>query len=153
MKYTLQNEIDIGGFSERWACYFVLPINAGEHTRRHKATDDELSMIVGKAFRTLAATMANYKHDAYVRPPTTPPEGWDAKANPEWHYLVEDFNAMIRIVEEVMFLRIPKAVFKIAIMKTQYNTDHYCLLPRGGDLINPDPSLHGPIKKLLPFGS
>lgn len=149
MNYTLQHELDSGGFGERWACLFVVPMNAVEHTRGKKATPVESSIIIGEAFRTLAVSMSNYKHDKYVRPKKTPPIGWDSKANPEWHYLVEDMDALIKICCIAMKTDIDVKRYKIAIMRTQYNTSHYCLLVDNDLLINPDPSLTGPIVKYM----
>ena len=147
LTYTEQKDFDDGQFGTMWGCAFAGPINCCEYTLQRKAIDDELSLIIGKSFRTIAASMCNYKNDLYVRPKRKPPTGWGSKANPEWHYLVEDWNKLIVICEKVMKVKLDKSRFKIAIMKNQYKINHYCILADGDTLINPDPDLYGPIIK------
>lgn len=148
--FSTQSRMDFKEFGKMWACAFCGPINCSEYILGRIATEREIDIIVGRAFRTGAALMANYKHDKFVRPKgQKQPIGWGEKANPEWHYLIEEWPEFVTMVEKIMRVTISRAMFKIAIMKTQYNTTHYCILVDDKILINPDPSLHGPIKKVL----
>lgn len=149
MIYTLQKVLDDNHLGERWGCFYCGPINMCEHTRGVTATRAERMMILGEAVSTNAISHSNYKHDLYIRPKKTPPAGWDTKANPEWHYLVEEYKAFFRIVCTAMDVNVDPRRFKLAVMRTQYGGIHYCVLADGDLLINPDESLHGTIEKLL----
>lgn len=150
MVYTEQNEIDFLGLAALWACTFTGFINAGEHSRGRKASQDELDRIVGRCFRYRLAAMANYKSHSTVLPRLKELPGWSEYANPEWHYLVEKREEILAVVAYVLGVEINPADYRVAIMKTQYGTEHYCLLI-GDLLINPDPNLHGEIIRTTEF--
>jgi hypothetical protein len=151
MTYTIQSELDNQLLGARWGCYFMGPINAAEYQIRRKAFETELDQIVGHAFRKRYATMANYKNDVNVRPPHEELPGWDEVANPEWHYLVEQYNSMLASVGRIMRVAIDRDRFEVAVMRLSSGGTHYCIRADKTLLINPDPSLSGRIKKYIPF--
>lgn len=150
MIYTIQKELDNQFLGARWGCYFTGPINAGEHTAGRKATQTELDIIVGRAFRARYAYMANYKNDLTVRPRQEEISGWDQAANPEWHYLVDNYGELIRLVSKVLRVWINPMQFEIVVMKVSAG-NHYGIRAEKRIVINPDPKLDGRIMKYIPF--
>lgn len=152
MDYTEQLELDKMGLGERWGCTFTGFPNVFEHALRRKAEEWEIDQVVGAAFRGGFAGMANYKHHDYgVDNDLPPPEGWDAKANPEWGYYVKSRLYLFAACTKIFKKRVDHMRYHVAIMKTQYGTRHYCVLAPRDELINPDPSLEGPIIETRPF--
>ena len=151
MTYTIQADLDSTGLAARWACTFCGFINAAEYTRQRIATQSELDRVIGRAFRERYAAMANYKNDATVSPPVPDLKGWDSVANPEWHYLVEKRRQLFAITALIMDTDMDPDRFRVAIMKTQYGTNHYCVLADDQELINPDPNLFGDIIRTTEF--
>lgn len=151
MEYTLQRHLDFVGIGERWGCTYVGPINVIEWIRKEPMTEEELDTIIGHCFRRRFAAMANYKNCKCVHPRLPEPKGWDEIDNPEWGYWVEQRLKYARYLELKFDLRIQYEKFKVAIMRTQHMTKHYCIQVVGGPLINPDPDLKGPIIETRPF--
>ncbi len=151
MTYTIQADLDRTGLGERWGCTFTGFINVAEYTRRRIATQTELDRIIGRAFRDKYAVMANYKNDATVSPPEQELSGWGVVANPEWHYLVRERRQLCAITALIMDTDIEPERFQVAIMMTQYDTEHYCIMADDQELINPDPNLFGDIIRMTAF--
>lgn len=149
--YTLQKHIDHLELGERWACTYCGPINVMEHVTGEQMTEPELDEIVGHCFRRRFADMANYIDHAKQDKTAADCTSWDDKDNPEWHYWVKKRAEFLRYLEFRFRTRIPYDLFKVAIMKTQHGTNHYCILINTGKLINPDPSLKGPIIEKRPL--
>lgn len=148
MTYTEQAELDDMGLAARWACTFTGPINAGEHTAKRKAAEKELSLIIGRAFRIRAALMCNYKdHDAFYPPYPDDLQGWDENANPEMHYFVKQWLALVYIVEASMDISIDVTRYETGIVKVYTNAkktktgNHYIIRADSSQEIDPDPSL------------
>ncbi len=150
-KYTIQEELDYLEFGARWGCRTTNFINAAEHSAKRKATERELDIIVGRAFRGGVVKMCNYKHHDYgIDNDLEPPKGWSPRANPEWHWWVKKQRALLHIVTTTMNTAVSVERYQTAIMTTPYG-NHYCILAPGGELINPDPNLEGTISKTLPL--
>ncbi len=150
MEYTVQSRLDNMPFGARWGCYFTGPINAAEYVSQRQATETEIDLIVGRAFRRRLAFMANYKNDATVRPRIKEAPGWGPGANPEWHYLVDDYQGLVHIVQLTMCTAIDPERFELAVMSVSAG-NHYCIRADKSLLINPDPSLMGNITRYIPF--
>lgn len=149
--YTLQKAIDHLKLGERWACTFTGPINVMEHIRGGRMTEEELDEIIGHCFRRRFADMANYPDHAVPDKTADDCITWDDVDDPEWHYWVRERKKFLSYLEIRFKTRIPYEFFKVAIMKTQHGTHHYCIQMNTGRLINPDPSLKGPIIETRPL--
>lgn len=149
--YTPQKNVDNLGLAELWACTFTNFINAGEYTRHEAASQDELDLIVGKAFRRGVALMSNYIDHSKMDKTAKDCTSWDEEDNPEWHYWVKKRLMLLHVVSEALNVVIDPRRFQVGIMLTQYNTKHYVLLTSAGQVINPDNSLKGEIIETRPF--
>lgn len=150
-KYTLQRDLDSVGIGERWGCTFSGFINCAEHTTGERASPEELDGIIGGAFRFKLAAMANYIHHDDLEKDGSQCVTWDEEENPEWGYLVMARRALFTLVCAKMGVAVNHHNYEVAIMLTQYNTKHYCILTSSGELINPDPSLKGEIIETRPL--
>ena len=147
MKYTLQKELDIGGFGARWGCYATSgSINICEYELGRKLTDDELDIIIGRWFRMHLVEMSNYKNHDTAGANSAKPDfpGWDEHANPEWHWWVLNRRAVLVIAMDAVGIEELKHEYEIHILATP--THHYVLyVVDDGITINPDLSLNGPV--------
>lgn len=151
-EYTEQSELDFRSLGERWGCTFTNFVNMFEHDLRIKADEIELDQFVGGAFRRCFVDMANYKHHDYgTDNELKPPEGWDEKANPEWHYYVKLRLHLYAHGVKVWKKKVDHMKYHIGLMKTQYGGIHYVLIAPLDEMINPDPSLEGSITEIRPM--
>lgn len=151
-EYTLQLELDVKYLGNMWGCTFTNFINLFEHALRFKADKMELWQFIGGAFSEGLSDMANYKHHDYAGDSNNkPPDGWDEKANPEWHYYVHKRQELFDVGVMVFKKRVVHKKYKVALMRQQYGGIHYCLLTPFNELINPDPNLEGAIEEIRPF--
>lgn len=153
-KYTVQAELDVKYLGNMWGCTFTNFINLFEDALKYKADKAEMHQFIGAAFCLGLADMANYKHHDYAGDKTKngkPPEGWDEKADPEWHYYCQKRMELYNEGAIVFKKRVPHKKYRIALMRQQYGGIHYCLLTPFKELINPDPNLEGAIEEIRPF--
>jgi len=144
MEYTLQRELDQMGFGGRWGCVATLPINICENEMNRKLYDAELERVIGRWFRTGTVIMANYKNHDYAVIPANPPGGWGPEADPEWHYWV--INHRGALLEVMALLGIEDLKFEYdEVIINGPEGNHHMLQILGGEQVNPDPALHGPI--------
>lgn len=150
MIYTLQSELDTGGFGARWGCYATSgSINIVEHELHRKLTEDELDMIVGRWFRMRVADMSNYKDHAHAGGNTHKNElgGWSPEADPEWHWWILNRRAALLVAMNVAGVTALSHEYETHIIATP--TFHYVTYVVDQNItINPDPSLSGPTKEI-----
>ncbi len=148
--YTLQKDLDVVQLGERWGCAFTNPINAFEHYMGRKLYLRELERHIGRCFMKKIALMCNYKNDATAVPQQPELPGWDATANPEWHYYVKMWDeCIVSLSLATGRSDFPHEEYRIAIMSVPGN--HYTLMLDNGRIINPDPGLVGKVIEIRPL--
>lgn len=145
--FTLQKELDFEGFGGRWGCYACTIINIVEVEIDRKLHEAELNQVIGAWFRLRLVLLANYKDHDRATVPGAELSGWSAAADPEWHYWVMNFRAALLVAMETVDIQDLSYAYDTVIFDVRKHggTKHFALQVLGGDFINPDPSLDGPI--------
>lgn len=154
-RYTTQSEWDKNGIGDRFACAFTVPFLFCEHKKGRKGKDAEQTLYLGWCFRNLVAFMSNNADfDLDADAEWEKPKGWDGPGTPGWFYNVDDWNAAIGYAERALGVKLNRASYRIGVMRHQYGGIHYVGIDPQGNIMNPDPSLNGPIieKRRLPGG-
>jgi len=146
MNYTLQKELDVGGFGARWGCYATSLINIVEHELHRALTDKELDEITGQWFRLRLVNMSNYKNHETAGANHLDPDrpGWDEDADPEWHWWVLNRRASLLIAMSICGIHNLIHEYETHILATPGR--HYVTYVVDENItINPDLSLRGKI--------
>ena len=135
MKFTVQSQL--GRFGHRWGCFFICLVNILEHIMGRQLRQFEVDACVGRVFRSENVMMANY-FDHSATDKTF--DGWGAKEDPEWHFLVTDMHAAMADLLDAFDAPGMKHKYAINEHSTQYGS-HFIPQVDGHELSNPDPSV------------
>lgn len=135
MAYTVQSQI--GRFGARWGCFFICLVNILEHVMGRPLRQIEVDACIGRLFRSENFLMANYfDHEAIHKSF----DGWDAKHDPEWHFLKMNMHAAMADLLDAFDA--PGMAHKYSV--NEYSTSsgsHFIPQVDGRELSNPDPAV------------
>lgn len=147
IKFTIQTGKE--RFLSWWGCFWICLVNIVEVELGRALKPKEFFMVLGYCYAQANVLMSNFKDHELVWAGLPELKGWSSKADPEPHFWILNQFAVLKDIMNIM--DIYELTHKYVILECELSPEddtpntHFKLAVDEGFIINPDPSLDGPV--------